>query len=98
MVIDQLRRLFRAPEVIVQTWLIARESDGAITEMDVRAALFEFDGLWDQLFPAEQARIVQLLVEKVQVTTEGAEVSFRTEGMDRILCELRPAKPEEVAA
>lgn len=34
-VIDQLRKLFRAPEVIVQTWLTARASNAAITEMDV---------------------------------------------------------------
>src|SRR5690606_36293704 len=80
-VIDQLRKLFRAPEVIVQTWLAARASDPAITEMDVREALLEFDSLWDPLFPAEQARIVQLLVERVSITTEGAEVSFRTVGM-----------------
>ena len=97
-VIDQLRKLFRAPEVIVQTWIAARASDPAITEMDVRDALFEFDSLWDQLFPAEQARIVQLLVERVSITTEGAEVSFRTEGMESILRELRPAQGEQEAA
>lgn len=97
-VIDQLRKLFRAPEVIVQTWLTARASNAAITEMDVREALFEFDGLWDQLFPAEQARIVQLLVERVSITTEGAEVSFRTEGMESILRELRPVQGEQEAA
>ena len=27
----------------------------------------ELDPLWDELFPAEQARIVQLLVERVDV-------------------------------
>jgi hypothetical protein len=26
---------------------------------EVREALVEFDGLWDELLPAEQARIVQ---------------------------------------
>lgn len=97
-VIDQLRKLFRAPEVIVQTWLTARASNAAITEVDVREALFEFDSLWDQLFPAEQARIVQLLVERVSITTDGAEVSFRTEGMESILRELRPAQAEQEAA
>lgn len=97
-VIDQLRKLFRAPEVIVQTWLTARATHAAITEMDVREALFEFDSLWDQLFPVEQARIVQLLVERVSITTEGAEVSFRAEGMEGILRELRPVQGEQVAA
>lgn len=98
MVIEQLRKLFRAPEVIVQTWIAARASDAAVTEMEVRDALFDFDSLWDQLFPAEQARIVQLLVERVSITTEGAEVSFRTEGMESILRELRPVLAGQEAA
>jgi DNA invertase Pin-like site-specific DNA recombinase len=97
-VTDQLRKLFRAPEVIVQTWLIARNSDPTVSEMNVREALFQFDALWDQLFPAEQARIVQLLVERVSIGAEGAEVSFRTDGMGNILRELRPAHTEQVAA
>lgn len=97
-VTDQLRRLFRAPEVIVQTWMIARQTEAAITEMQVRDALFEFDALWEQLFPAEQARVVQLLVERVSITTDGAEVSFRIEGLENILRELRPAQAEYVAA
>jgi site-specific DNA recombinase len=30
-----------------------------------------FDPLWDELFPAEQARIVALLVERVDIGTDG---------------------------
>jgi site-specific DNA recombinase len=97
-VIDQLRKIFRAPDIIVQTWLTAHETDPAITEAEVRDALFEFDRLWNQLFPAEQARIVQLLVERVLVTTDGAEVAFRTEGMKSILRELAPLREGQVAA
>jgi site-specific DNA recombinase len=32
------------------------------------------DHLWDQLFPAEQARIVQLLVERIDVSPDGADM------------------------
>jgi len=97
-VTEQLRQLFRAPDLIVQTWFLARETNAKIDEQDVREALFEFDTLWEQLFPAEQARIVQLLVERVSITTEGAQVSFRTEGLERIIQELRPAQSDRVAA
>ena len=38
-----------------------------VTEAEVREALLQLDPLWDELFPAEQARIVQLLVERVEV-------------------------------
>jgi hypothetical protein len=36
----------------------------------VRDALYRLDSLWEELFPAEQARIVQLLVERVDVSAD----------------------------
>ncbi len=36
--------------------------------------------LWDELFPAEQARIVELLVERVDVRMHGVEVRLRPNG------------------
>ena len=36
-------------------------------------ALTRLDPQWDELFPAEQARIVRLLVERVTVSDAGAE-------------------------
>lgn len=57
-VVDQLRGLLRAPEIIVRTWRVARQSIGDIKEADVCEALERLDPLWEELFPAEQARIV----------------------------------------
>ena len=57
----------------------ARSMDG-LNEADVREALERLDPLWDELFPAEQARIVQLLVERVDVATDGADIRLRTRG------------------
>ena len=66
-VIDQLRVVSRQPELIVGTWKAARAEDADITEADTREALMQLDPLWEELFPAEQARIVQLLVERVDI-------------------------------
>ena len=88
-VIDQLRSLLRTPEVIVATWKAGREQDSGITEGEVRDALMELDPLWDELFPAEQARIVQLLVERVDVATDGISISLRTDGLTSIVQDLR---------
>ena len=72
-VIDQLRGIFRQPEIIVGTWRAARAEQDDITEDEAREALTQLDPLWDELFPAEQARIVQLLVERVDVGVDGVE-------------------------
>ncbi len=93
-VIDQLRGLLRAPEIIVRTWRAARQSMDDINEAEVREALNRLDPLWDELFPTEQARIVQLLVERVDVSPDGAEIRLRTEGLTNLVADLRAVRPE----
>jgi site-specific DNA recombinase len=49
----------------------------------------EFATVWNELFPAEQARIVQLLVERVELQEEAIEVRIRAEGLASLVGELR---------
>jgi DNA invertase Pin-like site-specific DNA recombinase len=79
-VIGQLRTLLNAPEMIVRTLMAAQAGDPTVTAQQVGAALTTLDPLWEELFPAEQARIVQLLIERIDVSTEGLAIRFRTEG------------------
>jgi site-specific DNA recombinase len=87
-VVDQLRGLLRAPEVIVGTWRSARPEIDGLSEAEVRKALEDLDPLWDELFPAEQARIVQLLVERVEVGVAGLKVRLRVQGLARMVQDL----------
>ncbi len=87
-VIDQVRTMLRSPEIIVQTWRRARKTSKTLTETDVRSALFEFDRLWNELFPAEQTRIIQLLVERVDVGTDGVDIELRVDGITSLVGEL----------
>ena len=80
-VLGQLRTVFRQPEIVAGTWKAVRGQDETITEAEARAALQQLDPLWDELFPAEQARIVALLVERVDVGTQGLNVRLRVDGL-----------------
>jgi len=88
-VIHQLRGLLRAPEIVVRTWRVARQSMDGIKEAEVREALNRLDPLWNELFPAEQARIVQLLVERVDIQPDSMNVRLRTAGLTKLVGELR---------
>jgi site-specific DNA recombinase len=88
-VIDRVRVLVRTPEIVVGAWKAARRQDAGVTEEEVRSALAEFDAIWDELFPAEQARIVQLLVERVDVSPSGLTIRLRTEGLASLAADLR---------
>lgn len=51
-----------------------------LSETDVCEALTNFGPLWAELFPAEQSRIVRLLVERVQLNEDSVDVTLRLEG------------------
>ena len=69
--------------------MAARQEVPDLTEVEVRDALQRLDPLWEELFPAEQARIVQALVERVTVGPAGADIRLRVEGLAGLVQDLR---------
>jgi site-specific DNA recombinase len=103
-VVDQLRAVLRSPEITARTYREARaQADGGATadtafaERDVVEALSSLDPIWEHLFPNEHARIVQLLVEQVDVHQDHVEVRIRAEGLTSLVAELREEQGEVVA-
>jgi hypothetical protein len=64
---------------------------------DARVALQQLDPLWDQLFPAEQARIVGLLVERVDLGMDGMKLRLRLDGLSGLAREVRCDEMEHAA-
>ena len=83
-----VRVVFRQPELIVGTWKAAKAEDPDITEADAREALLQLDPLWEELFPAEQARIVQLLVKRVDIGIDGLTLRLRVDGLTGLAREI----------
>jgi site-specific DNA recombinase len=94
-VVNQLRALLRSPEIIVGTWRAARLQIDGVTEADARQALEQLDPVWDEMFPAEQARVVQLLVERVDIGTDGVDITLRAAGMATLVAELQTIVVEQ---
>jgi site-specific DNA recombinase len=93
-VLDHVQRLLAAPELVARTWAATRrDGKDEIGEREVTVLLAEFATIWNELFPAEQARIVQLLVEQVDVQEDALEVRVRAEGLVSLVAELR--QPDE---
>jgi hypothetical protein len=96
-VVDQVRALVRQPEV-VGTWLAARAEAPGLTEAETCEALAGLDPLWGELFPAEQARIVRALVERVEVGPAGADIRLRVERLAGLVHDLGAVSPEALWA
>jgi DNA invertase Pin-like site-specific DNA recombinase len=86
-VIDQLRAVFRQPELIERI-LSAVGDERPLDEVALVRNLTELDGVWDSLFSAERARIAQLLLVKAIVRPEELEIHVRTEGFADLAAEL----------
>lgn len=90
-VITQIKTMVQAPEIIVAAWREARRSIKTLTERQVREEFQNFENLWNELFPVEQARLVQLLVARVEISTTGIDITLRTEGLGSVIRDLLTA-------
>jgi hypothetical protein len=60
--------------------------------------LHRLDPLWEQLFPAEQARIVRALVERVVVGPASADIRLRLDGLGGLVRDLTAMAPHALRA
>jgi len=101
-VLDQLRNILRAPNLLSDLVPQAIKLDPTLDEAKVTVAMTRLDAIWDQLFPVEQTRIVKMLIEKVIVSANDLEVRLRANGIEQLIRELQanPAskKHEEAIA
>jgi site-specific DNA recombinase len=88
-VLDHVQTLLGAPELVARIWAVAKRGGDDITEREVTVLLADFAMVWNELFPAEQTRIPQLLVERVDVQEDALEVRIRAAGLVRLVAELR---------
>jgi len=54
----------------------------------VGEALSALEPVWDELYPAEQARILRLLIERIDVAPDGIAVTLHAAGIRSLVAEL----------
>jgi site-specific DNA recombinase len=93
LVLGQVRRLLASPELVARTITAVRREDCAaedseLEEGEVIEALGSLEPVWDELYPAEQARILRLLIERVNVAPDGISVTLYATGIRSLVAEL----------
>jgi len=84
-VIAQVRKVLQAPETVALTVREVQALDPAIDAQQTIQSLLSIEAVWDELFPAEQAGIVQKLVERVTISPTGIKIDMKTEGMRELI-------------
>ena len=61
-------------------------------------ALGALEPVWDELYPAEQARILRLLIERIDVAPDGISVTLHAAGIRSLVAELAGQEAPALAA
>ena len=101
--LGQVRRLLASPELVARTITAVRRENGAaenteLEEGDVIEALGALEPVWDELYPAEQARILRLLIERIGVAPDGISVTLHAAGIRSLIAELAGQEAPALAA
>jgi hypothetical protein len=93
LVLSQVRRLLASPELVARTITAVRReddaaADGVLEEGDIIEALGALEPVWDELYPAEQTRILRLLIERIDVAPDGISVTLHAAGIRSLVAEL----------
>jgi site-specific DNA recombinase len=97
-VIGQLRRTIASPRDHRGDLETNARCLPAVDEGEVREALVSFDAVWAELFPAEQSRIVRLLIDKVAVLPTMVDVHLLIEGISSLVTKMRSSHLSAEAA
>ena len=97
LVLEQLREMLRAPELVERICVQASVLEPGIDEAQVVVAMTQVDRIWENLLPAEQSRLMRLLVERVVVGPDAVEVRMRPGGFAHLVREFH-SKGTEVRA
>lgn len=86
-VIKQVRHILKSPEIAAQTSILLEQA--GLNKAQVFELLKDIDGVWQNLFPIEQQKIIQTLIRTVLVGTDGIDVRINQEGLHSLALETQ---------
>jgi len=90
LVVEQVCQVLRAPESVQAVWDRVRAGAIDLDQARVVVPMRQLAAVWPSLFPAEQRRLAQLLIERVLIGDDGLEILWRDAGWVELIDELRP--------
>ena len=90
LVTGQIVAALSAPHLVQAVWDRIRETRPEMSEPEVVLPMRNLAALWPQIFPAEQCRLAQLLIERVVIADGGLEIIWRDQGWQELAGELMP--------
>ena len=90
LVTQQIVAALSAPHIVQSVWDRMQIIRPDLTEPQVVLPMRNLASLWQELFPAEQWRLAQLLIERVVIADSGLEIIWCAHGWQDLAGELLP--------
>ena len=90
LVTQQIVAALSAPHLVQVVWDRIRATRPEMSEPEVVLPMRNLEGLWRELFPAEQCRLALLLIERVVIADGGLEIIWRDQGWQELAAEVAP--------
>ena len=90
LVTEQIVAALSTPHIVQSVWDRMQHIRPDLTEPQVVLPMRNLASLWRELFPAEQCRLAQLLIERVVIADSGLEIIWRDQGWQELAGELLP--------
>ncbi len=90
LVTQQIVAALSAPHIVQSVWDRMQQIRADLTEPQVVLPMRNLAAMWQQLFPAEQCRLAQLLIERVVIADGGLEIIWRDQGCQELAGALMP--------
>ena len=90
LVTEQILAALSTPHIVQSVWDRMQHIRPDFTEPQVVLPMRNLASLWRELFPVEQCRLAQLLIERVVIADAGLEIIWRDQGWRDLAGELLP--------
>lgn len=91
-VVAQIRTVLTSPEAVAAVVQHIQRNGAPVDEASTVMAMGRLDDVWDRLFPAERHRVVNLMIERIDIVDDGEQqglrVKWREVGWDALIREF----------
>jgi hypothetical protein len=88
----QIKNFLATPEAIVSVCRQVQQADSKIDEAKVVLAMRNLGAVWDQLFQNEKHRIVNLMIERIDMVEGGIKIRWCSLGWKALIAEFAPGR------
>jgi hypothetical protein len=86
----QIKTVLASPEAIASVCLLLQKSGAQVDEDQAVMAMYRLGGVWEQLYSVERHRIVNLMIERVDLVSGGLKIQWRELGWKELIAEFTP--------